>query len=178
MSADDDIPAAYRGRPAKYTDATDLVAIGEDIYGRDAKLHPDAAVAWAKMCTAAEAAGVQLLVVSAFRSMARQAEIVGKKRARGLSWDEILRVSAYPGFSEHHTGCAVDIVSPECRELVEAFEHTNEFRWLTQHAPSFGFTLSYPRDNPHGVVYEPWHWRWRAAREEIPAGRERLIPPF
>ena len=33
--------------------------------------------------------------------------------------------------------------------------------------------MSYPRDNPHGIVYEPWHWCWQpqdaAARALIPA---------
>jgi len=161
-SASDDIPDHYRGRPPKYAEATDLVSIGRDIHGRDALLQRDAALAWREMSTAASAAGVELLVVSAFRSIARQAEIVQGKRARGLSWDEILRVNAYPGFSEHHTGCAIDIVSPECRDLVEAFEATKEFRWLSEHGASFGFTLSYPRNNSHGVIYEPWHWRWRS----------------
>ena len=34
--------------------------------------------------------------------------------------------------------------------------------WLRANADAFGFALSYPRDNPHGLVYEPWHWRFAA----------------
>ena len=30
--------------------------------------------------------------------------------------------------------------------------------WLASHAGEFGFSMSYPRGNPHGIVYEPWHW--------------------
>ncbi|NND57300.1 MAG: D-alanyl-D-alanine carboxypeptidase family protein, partial [Xanthomonadales bacterium] len=35
------------------------------------------------------------------------------------------------------------------------------FAWLTAHAKQFGFRMSFPRGNPHGVAYEPWHWAWR-----------------
>jgi D-alanyl-D-alanine carboxypeptidase len=99
--------------------------------------------------------------------VARQREIVQRKLAKGLSWEEILRVSAYPGFSEHHTGRAVDVGSPEnVRHLEESFELTAEYSWLVRRAEEFGFTQSYPRGRS-GVAYEPWHWLWR------PSGGER-----
>ena len=44
----------------------------------------------------------------------------------------------------------------------ESFETTPAFAWLSQHAARHGFSLSYPRGNPHGIVYEPWHWRFRS----------------
>ena len=40
----------------------------------------------------------------------------------------------------------------------ESFEATDAFAWLTGNAGDFGFQMSYPRDNPHGITYEPWHW--------------------
>ena len=43
----------------------------------------------------------------------------------------------------------------------ERFARTPEFRWLKKQAGRFGFQLSYPRNNPHGIAYEPWHWCWR-----------------
>lgn len=158
----DDVPIAYRGRAPRFKDAEQLVCVGRDVHGRDALLHPDAADAWARMVTEAGHCGATLLIVSAFRSIDRQREIVRRKRDKGLSWEAILRVSAYPGFSEHHTGCAIDIGSPECCELVERFEDTKEFKWLSVHATEFGFVMSYPRGNRLGVDYEPWHWMWRS----------------
>lgn len=155
-----DAPESFRERPPRFSDAADLVPVGLDHYGREAFLTPKAAEAWVAMSRAAAGAGLNLLLISAFRSVARQAEIVRRKRKRGLSWDEILRVSAYPGFSEHHTGCAVDLGAPGCAELTEAFEMTPEFSWLCAHAGEFGFKLSYPRENPDGIAYEPWHWMW------------------
>ena len=42
----------------------------------------------------------------------------------------------------------------------ESFEATPAFAWLQARAGDFGFAMSYPRGNPHGIVYEPWHWRF------------------
>ena len=75
---------------------------------------------------------------------------------------EILQVNAAPGYSEHHGGEALDIGTPGEPPAEESFETTPAFAWLSQHAARHGFSLSYPRDNPHGIVYEPWHWRFRA----------------
>jgi D-alanyl-D-alanine carboxypeptidase len=161
-----DAPDAFRNRPPRYAEAGELVSVGLDHHGRVAFLAPDAASAWLALVRAAAADGHSLVLVSAFRSIARQAEIVRRKRERGQSWEEILRVSAYPGFSEHHTGTAVDVGSPGFADLTEAFETTPEFAWLTRHAGRFGFRLSYPRDNAEGIAYEPWHWRWHADKAE------------
>ena len=153
-------PPQYRNRAPRFTDAAALTSIGPDRLGREAWLEPNTARAWQAMRAAAAAAGVTLWVASAFRSIARQEEIVTAKLRRGLTWEQILAVSAYPGFSEHHTGTAIDITTPDCPNLVEEFESTAAFRWLDRHARGFGFALSYPRGNPYSVVYEPWHWRW------------------
>jgi len=99
-----------------------------------------------------------LEVVSAFRSIERQVEIIQAKLARNMSMEKILTLSAPPGYSEHHTGCAIDINTPGCIATEEEFERTEAFRWLQENATYFNFTLSYPRDNKLGFIYEPWHW--------------------
>ena len=71
---------------------------------------------------------------------------------------DILEVNTAPGYSEHHTGRAVDIATPGSRPLTEDFESTDAFRWLQAEATGFGFAMTYPRDNPWGIIYEPWHW--------------------
>ena len=83
-----------------------------------------------------------------------------KKLEQGQAIDAILQVSAAPGFSEHHSGRAVDVTTPGYPVLEEVFEESEAFAWLREHAGRFGFLLSFPRDNPHGVAYEPWHWAW------------------
>ena len=75
---------------------------------------------------------------------------------------QILRVSAAPGYSEHHSGRALDITTPGYAALEEEFELSPAFAWLKKHAKTFRFRLSYPRRNTHGIAYEPWHWCWHA----------------
>ena len=72
--------------------------------------------------------------------------------------EEILKVSAAPGYSQHHTGGAADIASPGSRPLTEDFETSAAFGWLVEHAAEYEFSMTYPRDNAYGFIYEPWHW--------------------
>jgi D-alanyl-D-alanine carboxypeptidase len=129
---------------------------GED--GREHRLTPSAAAAWRALSGAAHSDGVAIRIVSAFRSIERQAEIVRAKLQRGQSLEEILCVSAPPGYSEHHSGRAVDVTTDGVRPLEIEFEQTAAYGWLVRHAPGFGFFLSYPPQNRYGYAYEPWHW--------------------
>lgn len=150
------------GSPPQYAEATELVEVGPNLVGRMQRLTPDAARAWQAMVEAAALDGVKLMLVSGFRSVDYQARLIRKKINSGQRIGEILEVNAAPGHSEHHTGRAVDIASPGSRPLTEEFEDSDAFRWLTKHAAEYGFSMSYPRDNPAGFVYEPWHWALRA----------------
>lgn len=142
---------------------TQLQLAGFDRYRRPLWLRADAARAWQGMQAAALHDDVLLDAISGYRSHDYQLAIFARKRARGLSVAEILTVNAAPGFSEHHGGRALDIGTPGEPPAEESFEHTAAFVWLMANAAGFGFHLSYPRDNPHGIVYEPWHWCWRVA---------------
>ena len=149
---------------AFHPEADELVVAETGERGREHFLVPAAAGAWRAMKAAASADGVVITIVSAFRSVDRQAEIVRAKLAKGLSLESILCVSAPPGYSEHHSGRAVDVTTEGVRPLEEEFEHTSAFRWLSANAARFGFVLSMPRNNPHGYAYEPWHWCFEVAR--------------
>lgn len=140
----------------------ELASIGLDTQGREQFLAPRAARAWARMRDAAVRDRVELQIVSAFRSIDYQLGIVRRKRERGQSIEAILRVSAAPGYSEHHSGRALDITTPGLAPLEEEFERSAAFRWLQKNAQLYKFSLSYPRGNPHGIAYEPWHWCWHA----------------
>lgn len=142
-----------------------LAYAGRDRYRRPLFLRPAAARAWARMRAAARADGILLDAISGYRGHAYQLGIFARKRARGQAVADILRVNAAPGYSEHHGGHALDIGTPGEPPAEETFEATPAFEWLCVHAGRFGFVLSYPRDNPHGIVYEPWHWRFEARNE-------------
>lgn len=151
-------PPDYHLRMLPMEEAQRLVVVGPDAFGREVQLTEEAAMAWAAMRQAAEREGISLLLLSGFRSIERQTEIIQAKLSAGQPLEAILRVNAYPGFSEHHTGRAIDLGSPDCPHFSEAFETTREFGWLNRQAVLFGFTLSYPRGNAPGIAYEPWHW--------------------
>jgi hypothetical protein len=137
-----------------------LMPIGRDRYGRQHWLTAAAAQALVRLRCAASADGIELEVISSYRSIRAQAAIVERKRRSGLSLDEIYAVNAPPGYSEHHSGACVDLAVPEQTPLTEDFERTPAFRWLSEHASDFGWRMSFPRGNPYGYIYEPWHWFW------------------
>ena len=140
-----------------------LAFAGVDRYRRALWLRLDAARAWLHLQEAAMRDGVVLDAISGYRSHDYQLGIFERKLARGLTIDDILAVNAAPGFSEHHGGLALDIGAPDEPPAEERFEHTAAFAWLQVNASGHGFVMSYPRDNPHGIVYEPWHWCYQPA---------------
>ena len=70
-----------------------------------------------------------------------------------------LGLAACRGSSAGHAVDLGDGRMPQT-DLSTRFEETTAFRWLEQNAARYHFTLSFPRDNPQGVSYEPWHWRY------------------
>lgn len=149
------------GRRPAFAEAAELVEVGLNLVGKMQRLTPATAERWAAMVAAAKEDGVVLLIVSGFRSIDYQARLIRKKINAGQSLGDILKVNAAPGHSEHHTGRAVDIATPGSRPLTEEFEGSAAFGWLQDRAAEFGFSMSYPRDNPGGFIYEPWHWAYK-----------------
>lgn len=141
-----------------HPEAQALVVAEIDKHGKEYFLTAQAAEAWRQLKREARKDRIIVEVVSAFRSIERQIDIIRIKLDRGMPIETILTLSAPPGYSEHHTGRAIDINTPGCIATEEPFEHTDAFRWLQLHASRFGFHLSYPRGNASGFIYEPWHW--------------------
>jgi len=143
--------------------AEELTTIASNSAGTPVRLIRPAAAAWAGLNASARTAGITLVPLSGFRSVSRQREIIRHKLNLGDTIPIILTHVAAPGYSEHHTGCALDLGTPGEPDMEENFAATPAYRWLQAHAGDWGFQLSYPRDNPHGIVFEPWHWCWRHA---------------
>jgi D-alanyl-D-alanine carboxypeptidase len=173
--ADLGIPSDYGRNPERpsYVEATELVDVEPNIVGTLQRLAPETAAAWLRMKERAAAAGVQLLLVSGFRSVRHQADLIRRKLATGQSIEAILKVNAAPGFSEHHTGRALDIATPGIRPLTLDFERSAAYAWLTAHAGEFAFHMPYERDNRFGFEYEPWHWSQLAAPPARRRGKTR-----
>lgn len=135
-----------------------LAECGSDCFQRSLYLTPQAGRAWASMRDAAQGDQITLEPVSGFRSIDYQGRLIQRRLATGQTLEHILSVSAAPGYSEHHSGCALDLNTPGSAPLEDTFASTPAFQWLLDNAPRFGFRLSYPTDNPHQLAFEPWHW--------------------
>ncbi|MDX2242065.1 MAG: D-alanyl-D-alanine carboxypeptidase family protein [Leptolyngbyaceae cyanobacterium bins.302] len=134
------------------------------------KLRKSAAQAYQEMVAAARRDGVELTPISGFRSLTDQDYLFfGKKAERGQVAAERAKVSAPPGYSEHHTGYAIDIGDGNvpATNLSETFENTGAFRWLKANAAYYSFEVSFPKGNKQGVNYEPWHWRYVGDRHSL-----------
>lgn len=138
-------------------DLNELEVVDIDFAGRAFIISKIVAEPWRAMCSAATSENVLLKPASGFRSYLYQAKLIEGQLTKGRSIDEILTGNAIPGFSEHHTGRAIDIIAdPLIPE--NAFHETDTFRWMLENAKRFKFRLSYPRSNSYGIIFEPWHW--------------------
>ncbi len=141
-----------------FAEAEELQMVEATASGRAFYLTPTAADAWHAMKSAADGDGIEIHIVSAYRSVDRQVELIQQKLNAGRLLSDILTYLAPPGCSEHHTGRAVDIATGDKQPLEADFDLTPAFSWLSAHAHEFGFRLSFPQGNKFGYIYEPWHW--------------------
>ena len=121
-------------------------------------MHHDAYKWFVKMVDAAQAEGLRLYSVSAYRSAKLQKSIYQRYvNDYGVSLADIY--SARPGHSEHQTGLAVDI---NVARRTAHFENTPHYRWLIKNSWKYGFILRYPKDKTKitGFTFEPWHYRY------------------
>nr|WP_275974456.1 D-alanyl-D-alanine carboxypeptidase family protein [Argonema galeatum] len=134
------------------------------------KLRKAAAQKYNAMVAGARAQGVILVPISGFRSVAEQQHLFFDVKAqRGQVAAERATVSAPPGYSEHHTGYALDVGDGRvpATNLSPNFEKTAAFRWLQANAARYSFEMSFPKNNAQGVSYEPWHWRFVGDRDSL-----------
>jgi len=148
----------YTEAPAK-----ELMPISRASDGYEIRLREAAAKSYLQMAAAAKAEGIDFTVISGFRSISDQQELffdISKQRNQTPA--QRAKVSAPPGYSEHHTGYAVDLGDADVpsANLSQNFEKTPAFQWLQNNAAKYGFEISFPPNNPQGVMYEPWHWRF------------------
>lgn len=134
-----------------------LEVVDIDFVGRPFILTSITAIAWRQLREAANSENIILNPASGFRSYLYQKKLIENKLAKGLSLVDILSENAIPGYSEHHSGLAVDICADK-NILEEDFHKTPTFAWMLENAARFNFKLSYPQDNKYGMIFEPWHW--------------------
>lgn len=114
------------------------------------------------MILAARKDGVNLRVVSAFRSYHHQKNLWQRKWRRTSGNDKarlqaVLRYSSPPAFSRHHWGSDVDLNSLKLTYWASADGKKTQ-RWLQKNARKFGFCQVYSQRCKSGHREEKWHW--------------------
>ena len=139
-----------------------IASYAQKQYQRFEYLDVEAGQALMKLIYAARDEGVWLVPVSGFRSIERQTILFDEQVKRLGSIEAATKVSAPPGYSEHHTGYVIDLTDGRFpkQDITYKFANTDAYRWLTKHAHEFGFEQSFPLNNLQGISYEPWHWRF------------------
>lgn len=122
------------------------------------RLHVDVIYFLLSMIDDAKRDGMDLLVVSAYRSFDTQKNLKAQNKVTyGANTSN--RFVAEQGYSEHQIGTTVDLTTSNIRAANMSFDKTKEYVWLQNNAHKYGFTISYPKGNQY-YAYEPWHWRF------------------
>lgn len=142
-----------------------LETISEN-YQVDSRIAPDLR----KMIADAKAEGITLMVCSAYRPEAYQADLHNRQisyyKSIGQSDEEAVATASSivlpPGTSEHQTGLSCDIVTPAYQVLDDGFAETAAAKWMAEYSWKYGFVLRYPKDkyDTTKIIFEPWHFRY------------------
>ena len=142
-----------------------VASYGQKEHQRYVEMEREAGLALFRLMSAARDQGLWIIPISGFRTVRYQAELFQRQVQKQGSEMAAARISAPPGYSEHHTGLAIDLgdgfaAGEGIPDITQHFGKTRAYAWLRKNAHTYGFELSYPPNNPQGVMYEPWHWRY------------------
>lgn len=125
----------------------------------DQLLRKETGEAFIKMRNAASEEGLDIMAVSGYRSVEYQDSLYHSYLETDTP-DNVDRYSARAGYSEHHTGMAIDIFGsvPGLREFID----TPEYPWVKENAYKYGFIIRYTQNGEFitGYEFEPWHIRY------------------
>lgn len=138
---------------------------------RDMRFHTKALPELEDLMKEALEDGIELRIVSAYRSFSTQATL--KSNYTMTYGTGANKFSADQGYSEHQLGTTIDLTTPELAANFTAFGSTEAYKWLLENAHENGFILSYPENNGY-YEFEPWHWRYVGASLARELQRENL----
>lgn len=163
-----------------------LIGKGNPVfYGKNYKLQKEAHNAFLLMQKAAMKEGIEIKVVSSYRSFEHQKRIWTRKYKRfteqGLSPEKtinkIIEYSTIPGTSRHHWGTDIDLVDGSVTQPASVLDPTNfeegavfdKFKnWMDANANTFGFYLVYTNEiGRKGFKYEPWHFSYKSISKKM-----------
>ena len=140
----------------------------KNAWDEDIKVEKNAYENYLKLEKALEKEGVNIELDSVYRSVKAQQDLCDEWSAdpeKGI--DYVRKFVAVPGYSEHHTGLAIDIcIRKEDGELEfdndEMIADRETFAKVHEKLADYGFILRYleNREDSTGYTYEPWHLRY------------------
>ncbi len=129
------------------------------ISGKSVKLVKEAADAFKKLSEEAAELEYYILGMSGYRSYAYQENLYNRYLQNDTK-EKVDTYSARPGYSEHHTGLALDVQTNTAS--FSEFGQTKEYEWLLDNAHKYGFVIHYTSENQWitGYMPEEWHIRY------------------
>ena len=161
----------YSKLPDEWEDNVKLVST-KNAWDEDIKLEKETYEKYKQLEKALKKEGVTIILDSVYRSVKDQEDLWdrwSKDPDKGI--DYVKKYVAVPGYSEHHTGLAVDIVIEKDGKLIEENEDMIEekeiFAKIHKKLADYGFILRYleNRDDITGYTYEPWHLRYVGSKK-------------
>ena len=150
--------------PDDYEAKLPLITV-KNSFGREFQIEPETYRHFEQLRAAVKQKGIQIELDSVYRSVARQKEIVAEFTQK-YGADYVKQYVAVPGYSEHHTGLAVDICLVVDGKIIddndEMIAQKEIFAQIHPLLAEYGFILRYlqGRENITGYSYEPWHFRY------------------
>ncbi len=171
-----DIPAEYLTGRIKAEKDTLFTEIEVPVANRGGLyLRKEALDAFEGMREAAAEDGINLQIISAFRSFNYQkwiwdSKFDGRRKSGGKNMlnefpdpkdrvDAILNYSAMPGTSRHHWGTDIDINSVNTSYFLSG-KGKEVYEWLVKNAKKFGYCQVYTSGREDGYNEEHWHWSY------------------
>ncbi|WP_158975761.1 M15 family metallopeptidase [Cellulophaga sp. L1A9] len=149
-----------------------------ELYGKGINLRKEAHDAFIEMKRAAYTGGIDLKIVSSYRSFNRQQVIFENKFIKytdaGMdplaAISKIIEYSTIPGTSRHHWGTDIDVIDGYQKvngdvlvpsKYGEGQPFSDFKKWMDENSEKFGFYLVYTDDKKRrGFKYEPWHFSY------------------
>ena len=139
----------------------------KNAWDEDIQVEKEAYEQYKKLKKDLEKEGVNIELDSVYRSVKAQQELWDEWSADPEKGPEyVKKYVAVPGYSEHHTGLAIDICLKKNGELVyeneDMIADRETFAKIHAKLADYGFILRYleGKDDITGYAYEPWHLRY------------------
>ena len=155
--------------PDGWEEALETTTITNSV-GDEVEVESTAYEAYLQLKDALEKEGIHTELDSAYRSVAAQQKIVDEFTEK-YGEDYVKKYVAVPGYSEHHTGLALDLYlivdGKTVYENEDLVQYPEIWAKIEEKCPEYGFILRYPqgKEESTGYAYEPWHIRYVGSKE-------------